>query len=214
MGWPGIGIASVWPVASYDGQRSTPVATCCLWPLTTPGNIRLREAAAASAFGFPPSKQSSNSNRGWRTGFENETFPESTSVIFRTPQACDYRSAVPLDRYVCIYHEAFTSSARATKHPSVPAPSRRHLVPATVSKFRAGKILHRISLRLRSIACSARLPIDQQESKRRAVVRGLTALDPSSERGLRGGVRACLPCFVPSRAPLVEQQPAQSQRPA
>jgi len=31
---------------------------------TTLGNILLRAAAAASALGFPPSKQSSNSNKG------------------------------------------------------------------------------------------------------------------------------------------------------
>jgi hypothetical protein len=51
-----------------------------------PGNIFFKLAAAHSALGFPPSKQSANSNKGWRTGFENETLPESTKVIVRTPQ--------------------------------------------------------------------------------------------------------------------------------
>lgn len=53
---------------------------------TIPGNIFLSRAAAASALGLPPSRQSSNSNSGCRTGFEKETRPESTSVILRMPQ--------------------------------------------------------------------------------------------------------------------------------
>lgn len=52
---------------------------------TTPGKIFLSFSAAHAAFGFPPFKQSSKSNRGCRTGFENDTRAESTNVIFRTP---------------------------------------------------------------------------------------------------------------------------------
>lgn len=50
--------------------------------------MRLRAAAAAAALGLPPARQSSNSNKGCRTGFENDTFDESSSVILRTPHAC------------------------------------------------------------------------------------------------------------------------------
>jgi len=39
----------------------------------TPGNISERHLAAAAAFGWPPSRQSENLKRDWRTGFENET---------------------------------------------------------------------------------------------------------------------------------------------
>ena len=74
------------------------MASCILFPkisavrtyckgrrLTIPGKILFRLAAAHSALGFPPSKQSSNSNKGWRTGLEKETLAESTKVIVRTP---------------------------------------------------------------------------------------------------------------------------------
>lgn len=54
--------------------------------LTTPGKIFFKRSAAHCALGFPPFKQSSNSNNGWRTGFENDTRAESTSVIVRMPQ--------------------------------------------------------------------------------------------------------------------------------
>lgn len=53
---------------------------------TTPGKIFLSRSAAQAALGFPPFRQSSNSKSGWRTGFENDTRAESTSVIVRTPQ--------------------------------------------------------------------------------------------------------------------------------
>lgn len=55
---------------------------------TTPGEIFFKRSAAASALGLPPLRQSSNSNKGCRTGFEKDTLPESTSVIFRIPQPC------------------------------------------------------------------------------------------------------------------------------
>ena len=53
---------------------------------TTPGKIFFNFSAAHAALGFPPLRQSSKSNSGWRTGFENETRAESTNVIVRTPQ--------------------------------------------------------------------------------------------------------------------------------
>lgn len=46
--------------------------------------------------GFPPFRQSSKSNSGCRTGFENDTHAESTSVIVRTPHPCN-RSAQRLN---------------------------------------------------------------------------------------------------------------------
>ena len=52
---------------------------------TTPGKIFFSFSAAHAALGFPPCKQSSKSNSGWRTGFENDTRAESTNVIVRTP---------------------------------------------------------------------------------------------------------------------------------
>lgn len=52
---------------------------------TTPGKIFFILSAAHAALGFPPSRQSSNSNNGWRTGFENDTRAESTNVMVRTP---------------------------------------------------------------------------------------------------------------------------------
>mmetsp|Transcript_31027 Transcript_31027/g.80815 ORF Transcript_31027/g.80815 Transcript_31027/m.80815 type:complete len:234 (-) Transcript_31027:909-1610(-) len=47
------------------------------------------------------------------------------------------------------------SSVRATAHPSVPAPSSRHLDRDITSTFRVGAARHLISIRLRSTACSA-----------------------------------------------------------
>ena len=58
--------------------------------LTTPGKIFFSLSAAHAALGFPPSRQSSNSNSGCLTGFENETRAESTKVIVRTPQPFGY----------------------------------------------------------------------------------------------------------------------------
>lgn len=54
--------------------------------LTMAGKICRSRSAAHCAFGLPPSRQSSNWNRGCRTGFEYETRAESTKVMFRTPQ--------------------------------------------------------------------------------------------------------------------------------
>ena len=67
-GWPGIGIESCTPSASASGK------------------ILFSDSAAASAFGLPPSRQSSNWKRDCLTGFENATLPESTKVIFLQPQ--------------------------------------------------------------------------------------------------------------------------------
>jgi len=53
---------------------------------TTPGKILFSLSAAQTALIFPPSRQSSNSKRGWRTGFEKDTRAESTKVMFLTPQ--------------------------------------------------------------------------------------------------------------------------------
>ena len=82
---PAWGLRACVPTSSVvgnEGQRDK--ATYMVH--TTPGNIFLSLAAAHSAFGLPPSRQSSNSNRGWRTGLEKETCDESTKVIVRTPQ--------------------------------------------------------------------------------------------------------------------------------
>src|SRR5689334_4802600 len=68
MGWPGIKTDSTWPSD------------------TTPGYISFKASAARVAFFAPPSRQSLKSNSGCLTGFENDTDPLSTKVIFRTPQ--------------------------------------------------------------------------------------------------------------------------------
>jgi hypothetical protein len=60
-----------------------------------PGKISFRRAAAHSALGFPPSRQSANWKSGCRTGFEKLTRAESTSVILRTPQPCRARQRRP-----------------------------------------------------------------------------------------------------------------------
>ena len=101
----------------------------------TPGKIRRRCSAAAAAFGAPPSRQSANSKSDCRTGLLNDTTPESTKVMFRTPHARRHR---------------------ATAHPSVPAPSSRHLVFANPSRSSSGRSRQRMSLRFRSTACDAR----------------------------------------------------------
>ena len=49
------------------------------------GRIFCKASAAAVALGLPPFKQSSKLNSDWRTGFENEIFPLSKNVIWRTP---------------------------------------------------------------------------------------------------------------------------------
>jgi len=85
-GWPGIGTASSSPRAS------------------TPGNTRRSAAAAAGALGAPPRRQSVKSYSDCRAGLLNETRPQSTSEIRRTPQP---------------------SSVRATAQPSVPAARAR-----------------------------------------------------------------------------------------
>ena len=63
-----------------------------------------------------------------------DTSPPSTNVIRLTPHP---------------------NKHLATAHPSVPAPSNRHLVDATSLCRSWGRSLHRISLRLRSTACDA-----------------------------------------------------------
>mmetsp|Transcript_4443 Transcript_4443/g.13485 ORF Transcript_4443/g.13485 Transcript_4443/m.13485 type:complete len:200 (-) Transcript_4443:829-1428(-) len=115
-GWPGIGIESCTPSASASGK------------------ILFSDSAAASAFGLPPSRQSSNWKRDCLTGFENATLPESTKVIFLQPQPW---------------------RILATAQPRVPAPRRRHLAPAISSVLRPGRALHFISFRFRSIADEA-----------------------------------------------------------
>ena len=116
-GCPGIGIVIRTPSAS------------------TPGKILRSAFAAASAFGFPPPRQSPNSNSDWRTGLEKDTSPPSTNVTLRTPHP---------------------SRHLATAHPSVPAPSNRHRVDATSATRNCGSSLHRMSLRFRSTAWDAR----------------------------------------------------------
>lgn len=72
----------------------------------TLGKMRRSAWAAASALGRPPSRQSLNSYRLWRTGLENATRPLSTNVMWRMPHP---------------------SSTLATAHPSVPAPTTQQL---------------------------------------------------------------------------------------
>mmetsp|Transcript_100 Transcript_100/g.467 ORF Transcript_100/g.467 Transcript_100/m.467 type:complete len:371 (-) Transcript_100:479-1591(-) len=102
----------------------------------TPGKILRSALAAASAFGLPPPRQSSNSNSDWRTGLEKDTSPPSTNVTPRTPHP---------------------SRHLATAHPNVPAPSSRHRVDATSATRNCGSSLHRMSLRFRSTAWDASL---------------------------------------------------------
>ncbi len=64
----------------------------------------------------------------------------------------------------CI-RKKLTNSARAAKQPRVPAPRRRHLVAETFSRSSDGRILHLISFRLRSMACSARLNLISMAQK-------------------------------------------------
>lgn len=50
-----------------------------------------------------------------------------------------------------------TISMRATWHPSVPAPNRRHLVADKMFKFKEGKARHLISFKFKSAADIANL---------------------------------------------------------
>jgi len=50
-----------------------------------------------------------------------------------------------------------TISMRATWHPSVPAPRRRHFMEDKASKFRDGKARHLISFKFKSAADMANL---------------------------------------------------------
>eukprot|EP00162_Nutomonas_longa_P015135 comp22212_c0_seq1/m.52486 comp22212_c0_seq1/g.52486 ORF comp22212_c0_seq1/g.52486 comp22212_c0_seq1/m.52486 type:complete len:339 (-) comp22212_c0_seq1:627-1643(-) len=107
-----------------------------LWPSETiAGKISRSRSAATSALGRLPSWQSRKVNRLWRTGFEYETLLLSTNVMWRTPQAI---------------------SVRATLHPKVPAPSKRHFCCPIVSRSIFGTSRHFISLRFRSTDSSAR----------------------------------------------------------
>jgi len=54
--------------------------------LTTPGQIFFNPSAAHWAFALPPSKQSSNSNKGCLTGLLKDTLELSKKVMFRIPQ--------------------------------------------------------------------------------------------------------------------------------
>eukprot|EP01137_Pigoraptor_chileana_P005277 Opistho-2@48149 len=116
--WPGIGMDMLTPSESI------------------PGKIFFKCSAAALALGLPPARQSSNSNKDWRAGFENETAPLSTKVIFRTPH--------PMRQ-------------RATLHPRVPAPRSRHRVPAMRSRSSEGRRRQRMSCRFSVTAVSASL---------------------------------------------------------
>mmetsp|Transcript_34364 Transcript_34364/g.110608 ORF Transcript_34364/g.110608 Transcript_34364/m.110608 type:complete len:274 (+) Transcript_34364:940-1761(+) len=115
-GWPGIGIPITTPRAS------------------APGKMRRNSSAAAGAFFVFPPMQSLWAKSDWRTGFEYETLPESTSVIALTPQP---------------------RRQRATAQPSVPAPMSKHLCAATFSGSSAGMSRHRMSRMLRSTAAAA-----------------------------------------------------------
>ena len=122
--------------ASFEDTGCPGIGTDIFTPVAcTPGKTRARFAAAASALGLPPSKQSANSNSDWRTGFENETTPESTNVNRVAPHPRRHR---------------------ATAHPSVPAPTSRHFVSAIFFRSRSGSKRHRMSFRLSSAAAIAR----------------------------------------------------------
>jgi hypothetical protein len=131
-GCPGIGIVITCPSA------------------TTPGKILFKAAAAAAAFGFPPSRQSAYSNNDCLTGFERATLPLSIKVIFLTPHP---------------------SRPLATLHPNVPAPINKHFVCASKGILRAGKSRHRMSFKLRSTDCSAKRmgSIIEERSIRRGI---------------------------------------------
>jgi len=122
--------------ASSCGSTACPgIGTRSTTPrVTAPGKMRCSFSAAATAFGRPPDRQSSNSNKLWRTGFENATPPLSTSVMCRTPHA---------------------SKVRATAQPSVPAPISKHRVADKRSTSSPGNRRQRMSFRFRSMACSA-----------------------------------------------------------
>lgn len=146
-GWPGIGIESCTPSASASGK------------------ILFSDSAAASAFGLPPSRQSSNWKRDCLTGFENATLPESTKVIFLQPQPWRERERErgrgrSLHQLLRLHSSRWQGSELtwrilATAQPRVPAPRRRHLAPAISSVLRPGRALHFISFRFRSIADEA-----------------------------------------------------------
>mmetsp|Transcript_19139 Transcript_19139/g.28497 ORF Transcript_19139/g.28497 Transcript_19139/m.28497 type:complete len:213 (+) Transcript_19139:692-1330(+) len=124
-----VALPNAWPGIGI--VATTPVAL-------TPGKIRCKAAAAAIALKAPPDPlappQSPISKSDCLTGFEYDTRPLSTKVICLTPHAM---------------------SVRATPHPKVPAPRRRHFVFESISVSKSGSSLHRMSFRLRSTLCSA-----------------------------------------------------------
>ena len=75
----------------HEQRRSARVIRFTVRPaeekgVTTPGKIFFSRSAAVCALGLPPSRQSSKSKSGWRTGLEYDTRAESTKVMLRTPQ--------------------------------------------------------------------------------------------------------------------------------
>ena len=93
MGCPGMGIEILYPVAFYV-EEITVVKHKITVKRTIPGKIFLRCSAAHAALGFPPFRQSSKSNSGWRTGLLNDTRAESTSEMVRTPHPWTRRQTV------------------------------------------------------------------------------------------------------------------------
>ena len=149
---------------------------------TTPGNIFLNRAAAASALGLPPSRQSSNSNSGWRTGFEKETLPESTSVILRIPQPWHARQKKKSKKRRChvTHHEGSRNVASKSSSAKQQAPCLCDLLQV---EGRENPPAHQFEIKVNClirepiIHLSSDLPRDQRRQKQ-------TFWDPSSEPGL------------------------------
>lgn len=76
---------------------------------------------------------------------------------------------------------SLTMSVRATLQPSVPAPSKRHLVDTTLSKSREGTSRQRINFRLRSTDDSASLTHTQTHTHTHTVYS--TRTDPIIQFG-------------------------------
>lgn len=131
--------------------------------ITTAGNILLRLLTAAVALNSPPFRQSSKVYRDCLSGLDIATLPLSTNVIFRTPQACNVHYlqspniAIDRTKILFVTLRALTISVRATWHPSVPAPRRRHLREVKLFKLREGKARHLISFKFKSAADMANL---------------------------------------------------------
>mmetsp|Transcript_87524 Transcript_87524/g.151562 ORF Transcript_87524/g.151562 Transcript_87524/m.151562 type:complete len:213 (-) Transcript_87524:296-934(-) len=119
---------------SADWQGCPGMGTSSSWCSASASGITASTASRAHLAFDLPSAASWCVNKLWRTGFEKDTFPESTKVNFRTPQ--------PIN-------------VRATLQPKVPEPRSRNLRFFIFSGSMSGKIRHLMSLTLRSTASEA-----------------------------------------------------------